>query len=325
MLCIAGAFISSTMAQERTVTGTVTSGEDGSALPGVNVILKGTSTGTITDLDGNFVISVSGNEAVMTFSSVGFTGQEVLVGNQTVIDLALQPDITALEEIVITGYGSQIKRDVTGSISQVKSEELTSFSSVSADQALQGLAAGVQVIGANGVPGAPTRVMIRGTNSISSGTEPLWIIDGMILSAQGGSELDGFSRNVATTGQNPLASINPNDIESIEVLKDAMATSIYGSRGAGGVIIVTTKSGKKGQKGTLNIDYQQGVSDVVRGPEEIGFVDGDTWLQLADQARANSGLSAYDPNSILNDSRDPNAVLSRNQTVNTNYFDEALR
>jgi TonB-dependent starch-binding outer membrane protein SusC len=185
-----------------------------------------------------------------------------------------------LEEIVITGYGSQIKRDVTGSISQVKSEELKSFSTVSADQALQGLAAGVQVIGANGVPGAPTRVMIRGTNSISSGTEPLWIIDGMILSAQGGSELDGFSRNVATTGQNPLASINPNDIESIEVLKDAMATSIYGSRGAGGVIIVTTKSGKKGQKGTLNIDYQQGVSDVVRGPEQIGFVDGDTWLNL---------------------------------------------
>ena len=317
--------INTTMAQERTVTGTVTSGEDGSPLPGVNVILKGTSTGTITDVDGNFLISVSGNEAVLTFSSVGFTGQELLVGNQTVINLALQTDITALEEIVITGYGSQIKRDVTGSISQVKSEELKSFSTVSADQALQGLAAGVQVIGANGVPGAPTRVMIRGTNSISSGTEPLWIIDGMILSAQGGSELDGFSRNVATTGQNPLASINPNDIESIEVLKDAMATSIYGSRGAGGVIIVTTKSGKKGQKGTLNIDYQQGVSDVVRGPEQIGFVDGDTWLELADQARANSGLNAYDPNSILNNSRDPNAVLSRNQTVNTNYFDEALR
>jgi TonB-dependent SusC/RagA subfamily outer membrane receptor len=147
----------------------------------------------------------------------------------------------------------------------------------------------------------------------------------MILSAQGGGELDGFSRNSATTGQNPLASINPNDIESIEVLKDAMATSIYGSRGAGGVIIVTTKSGKKGQKGTLNIDYQQGVSDVVRGPEQIGFVDGDTWLELADQARANSGLGAYDPNSILNNSRDPNAVLARNQTVNTNYFDEALR
>ena len=317
--------INATMAQERTVTGTVTSGEDGSPLPGVNVILKGTSTGTITDLDGNFTISVFGNDAVITFSSVGFISREMLVGNQTVINLALQTDITALEEIVITGYGSQIKRDVTGSISKVKSEELKSFSAVSADQALQGLAAGVQVIGANGVPGAPTRVMIRGTNSISSGTEPLWIIDGMILSAQGGSELDGFSRNVATTGQNPLASINPNDIESIEVLKDAMATSIYGSRGAGGVIIVTTKSGKKGQKGTLNIDYQQGVSDVVRGPEQIGFVNGDTWLQLADQARANSGLSAYDPNSILNNSRDPNAVLSRNQTVNTNYFDEALR
>ena len=228
MLCIMVVTINATMAQERTVTGTVTSGEDGSPLPGVNVILKGTSTGTITDLDGNFTISVFGNDAVITFSSVGFISREMLVGNQTVINLALQTDITALEEIVITGYGSQIKRDVTGSISKVKSEELKSFSAVSADQALQGLAAGVQVIGANGVPGAPTRVMIRGTNSISSGTEPLWIIDGMILSAQGGSELDGFSRNVATTGQNPLASINPNDIESIEVLKDAMATSIYG-------------------------------------------------------------------------------------------------
>lgn len=324
MLFFLSSAVSLTLAQERIVTGKITSGEDGSALPGVNVILKGTATGTITDIDGNYSISVPGGEAVLTYSSVGFKGQEIPVGNQSVLNLTLMPDVKALEEIVITGYGSQIKRDVTGSIAKVKSEELKSFSTVSPDQALQGLAAGVQVVGANGVPGAPTRVMIRGTNSISSGTEPLWIIDGMILSAQGGSELDGFSRNSATTGQNPLASINPNDIESIEVLKDAMATSIYGSRGAGGVIIVTTKSGKKGQRGTLNIDYQQGVTDVVRGPEEIGFVNGDTWLELADQARANSGLGPYDPNSILNNSRDPNAVLSRAQTVNTNYFDEAL-
>ena len=325
MLLVLGAAVTSVWAQQRTVTGTITSIEDGSSLPGVNVVLKGTSTGTITDIDGKYTISVPGSESVLAFSSVGFTDQEIMVGNQSVIDIVMQTDVQSLDEIVITGYGSQIKRDVTGSISKVKAEELTSFSTVSADQMLQGLATGVQVSGANGVPGSPTRVMIRGTNSISSGTEPLWIIDGMVLSAQGGGELTGFSRNASTEGQNPLASINPNDIESIEVLKDAMATSIYGSRGSGGVIIVTTKSGKKGQKGTLNIDLQQGITDVVRGPKELGFVDGDTWLDLVDQARENSGLGPFDPNSILNDSRDPNATLSRDQTTNTNYFDEALR
>jgi len=313
------------LAQDKTITGQVTSSDDGISLPGVTVLLKGTSTGTVTDVDGNYSILVPGAAAVLTFSSVGFESQEITVGNQSVIDIVMEPDVKALDEIVITGYGSQIKRDITGSIAKVKSDELQSFSSVSADQMLQGLAAGVQVTGANGVPGSPSRVMVRGTNSISSGTEPLWIIDGMVLSAQGGGELDGFSRNASTTGQNPLASINPNDIESIEVLKDAMATSIYGSRGSGGVIIVTTKSGKKGQKGTLNIDLQQGVTEVVRGPEEIGFVNGDTWLALVDQARENSGLGPFDPNSILNDSRDPNATLTRDQTTNTNYFDEALR
>lgn len=166
--------------------------------------------------------------------------------------------------------------------------------------------------------------MVRGTNSLFSGTEPLWIIDGMILSNQGGGELSGFARNTSTTPLNPLATLNPNDIESMEVLKDAAATAIYGSRGANGVIIITTKSGKQG-KGTIYVGLNYGITDVVCGPEELGFVDGPTWLALADEARANRGQRPFQPNDILNNSRDPNAVLERNQMANTNWFDEVLR
>ncbi|WP_157637980.1 SusC/RagA family TonB-linked outer membrane protein [Flexithrix dorotheae] len=307
--------------QEGIVTGTVISKSDGNPLPGVSVVVKGTTTGTVTDIDGQYKLSVS-QEAELEFSFVGFHNKIVPVGSQSVIDVSLEEDITQLDEIIVTGYGSQMKREVTGSISKVKSKDLSTFPAISVDQNLQGLASGVQVSSVNGVPGAPTRVMVRGTNSISTGTEPLWIIDGMVLSTPG--ELNGFSRNSSTSGQNPLAMINPGDIESVEVLKDAAATAIYGSRGANGVIIVTTKTGKS-KTGTFNVNYQQGVSKVVRGPNEIGFTNGDQWLSLIDQARANSGLDPYDPNSILNNGRDPNAVLDRSQTTNTNWFDQVLR
>jgi TonB-linked SusC/RagA family outer membrane protein len=225
----------------------------------------------------------------------------------------------------VVGYGTQVKRDMLGAVSSIEGKELTAFNATSMDQSLQGLAAGVQVTGSSGVPGAPTRVLIRGTNSLFSGTEPLWIIDGMILSGQGGGELTGFGRNAGgAVGLNPLATINPNDIESIEVLKDAAATAVYGSRGANGVIIVTTKSGKGG-KGTLDLNVNYGITDVVRGPNEIGFVDSPTWLALADEARANTGLPEFDPNEVLDSGRDPNAVLTRDQLADINYFDEVLR
>ncbi len=311
-------------APDFTVSGTV-NGEDGEALPGVSILVKGTQRGTNTDQEGNYRLSVENGAATLVFSFVGYESQEVVVGNRSTINITLAPDLKALDEVVVVGYGTQMKRDVTGAISTVKAEELNKFkSSGSLDQALQGQATGVQVSSTSGVPGAPTRVLIRGTNSISSGTEPLWIIDGMILSSQGGGELGGAGRSTATEGQNPLSTINPNDIESIEILKDASATAIYGSRGANGVIIVTTKSGKTG-RGTTDLSVNYGITNPVRGPYEIGFVNGPTWLNLVDEARANRGLPPFEPNALLNDARDPTAVLARDQIADTDWFDEAMR
>lgn len=296
----------------------------GEPLIGVNVIEKGSSNGTITDVNGEFQITVKDEDAILVFSYVGYQQKEVPVNGQTNLQVTLKSSASVLDEVVVVGYGTQVKRDMLGAVSSIESKDLTSFNATSVDQSLQGLAAGVQVSGSSGVPGAPTRVLVRGTNSLFSGTEPLWIIDGMILSGQGGGELNGFSRNASTTPFNPLATLNPNDIESVEVLKDAAATAVYGSRGSNGVIIVTTKSGKGGE-GSLDLNVNYGISDVVRGPNEIGFVDGPTWLSLADESRLNAGLAEFDPNEILNSGRDPNAVLTRDQLADVNYFDEVLR
>ncbi|MEM9327326.1 MAG: SusC/RagA family TonB-linked outer membrane protein [Bacteroidota bacterium] len=305
------------------VSGTVTD-ENGDGLPGATVLEKGSSNGVVTNANGQYNIAVGG-DATLVISFVGMKTIEEAVNGRSIVDVSLVFDTEALEEVVVVGYGTQTKRDVTGAIAQVKSEQLEAFKAApSFDQALQGLATGVQVSSSSGAPGAPTRVMIRGTGSIFSGTEPLWIIDGMILADMGGRELGGFSRSAGVTPQNPLATLNPNDIESIEVLKDAAATSIYGSRGANGVIIVTTKTGQTGS-GTFDLSVNYGISQVLRGPEDLGFVDGQTWLSLADESRANAGLAEFDPNSLLNAARDPNAVLERGQIANTNWFDEALR
>ena len=303
-------------AEEINISGKVTS-EEGEPLPGVSVLVKGTTIGSVTDVEGVYRLDAPDDAEILVFSFVGYTTEEVPIEGRSVIDMVLVPDIATLSEVVVVGYGTQVKRDVTGAVSTVKAKDLETFKAPSLDQKLQGQASGVQVSAQSGIPGSPVRVMVRGTNSLFSGTEPLWIIDGMILSNQGGGELDGFARNTGTTPLNPLATLNPNDIESMEVLKDAAATAIYGSRGANGVIIITTKSGKQG-KGTIDVGLNYGITDVVRGPEEIGFVDGPTWLALADEARANRGQPPFEPNDILNNSRDPNAVLERNQIANTN-------
>ncbi|MEL7118916.1 MAG: TonB-dependent receptor plug domain-containing protein, partial [Bacteroidota bacterium] len=253
------------------VRGQVTD-ESGEPLVGANITEKSNPTnGTITDIDGFFQLTVADENSTILISYLGYKDQEIPLNGQARLDITLAESSSVLNEVVVLGYGTQIKRDVTGAISTLDAEELAAFNVSSVDQQLQGLAAGVQVTAGSGVPGAPVRVMVRGTNSLFSGTEPLWIIDGMILSNQGGGELNGFSRNASTTPLNPLATLNPNDIESIEVLKDAAATAVYGSRGANGVIIVTTKSGQRG-RGTLDLSVNYGITDVVRGPNEIGFV-----------------------------------------------------
>jgi len=225
---------STEMLQDKTVTGKITSAEDNSGLPGVSVLVKGTSNGTVTDIDGNYTLEVP-NGATLTFSYVGFVSEEIEVGNRSVIDFVMTPDLTQLEEIVVVGYGTVKKSDLTGSVSSVKSEELTAYPAIGTVQALQGRAAGVQITANNGEPGASFKVRVRGGTSINASSDPLYVIDGFI----GG------------------ALPPPEDIESIEVLKDASATAIYGSRGANGVIMVTTRRGKKGR---TNIDFNASYS-----------------------------------------------------------------
>ncbi|MDR0712811.1 MAG: TonB-dependent receptor [Bacteroidales bacterium] len=224
-----------------TVAGTVTD-ENDTPLPGVNVVLKGTVTGVVTDTNGKYAISVPDGNAVLIFSFVGYARQEVIVGDQALINIVLTEDVRRLEEVVVIGYGTQKRKELTGSISSISAESLRQIPAASIDNVLQGNAAGVQVLQESGQPGGRVSIRIRGGSSIQGGNEPLYVVDGF-----------PFYNNVYSSGVvsgssvNPLASVNPADIESIDILKDAAATAIYGSRGANGVIIITTKKGEKGE------------------------------------------------------------------------------
>ncbi|WP_321281753.1 TonB-dependent receptor [Marinifilum fragile] len=228
------------------ITGTV-SGADGLTLPGVNVLIRGTAVGTTTNIDGKYTIEVPNTEAVLLYSFIGFESQEVVVGSQKVIDIVLQNSTESLEEVVVVGYGEVRKRDVTGSISKVKESENVARQYSSVDALLQGRSSGVQVISNPGSPGAAVSVRIRGTNSLRGNNEPLYVVDGVIISSAGEDVLDASTdANELQSPQNGLTGLNPRDIESIEILKDASATAIYGSRGANGVVLITTKQGEKG-------------------------------------------------------------------------------
>jgi TonB-linked SusC/RagA family outer membrane protein len=223
-----------TWAQTR-VTGKVISGDDGNALPGVSILEKGTSNGTVTDTEGNYSIGV-GQNATLVFSFVGFTAQEVSVAGQAKIDITLSPDVTALNEIVVIGYGEQKREDVTGSVMAVTTKDFNRGVLSSPQDMIVGKLAGVQVTTNSGAPGAGSTIRIRGGSSLSASNDPLIVIDGFPV-----------DNKVIGGASNPLATINPNDIESFTVLKDASATAIYGSRASNGVIIITTKKGKSGK------------------------------------------------------------------------------
>ncbi|WP_229214958.1 TonB-dependent receptor [Dyadobacter bucti] len=215
------------------------SDESGGGLPGVSIVLKGTQRGTTTSTDGTFTLEIEEKDAVLIFSFVGYLSKEVTVGALTTLDVTLSVDNKALEEIVVVGYGTVKKSDLTGSVSQVKAKELNSYPSTNVLQALSGRSAGVQVVQNTGAPGAPVSVRVRGTNSIQGSNEPLYVVDGFPLS-----------------GSNPTV-LNNADIENIEILKDASATAIYGSRGANGVVLITTKRGKAGK---TSVDFETSYS-----------------------------------------------------------------
>ncbi len=218
---------------DETITGTVTD-ENGAPLPGATVLIKGTTIGTVTDLDGKFSIEAGENSALQ-ISYVGYLMQEISLSGLSIVNVQLEPDATQLEELVVIGYGTQKRSDVTGAIGSVKNENFNRGVITNPVDLLQGKVAGVNITSTSGEPGANQNVIIRGIGSLRSGTQPLYVLDGFLL--------DNSSTGVAS---NPLSFLNPNDIESIDVLKDASATALYGSRASNGVIVITTKKGKSG-------------------------------------------------------------------------------
>ncbi|MER0439007.1 TonB-dependent receptor [Emticicia sp. W12TSBA100-4] len=237
---------------EVTVKGKVTDAETGDGLPGVSVTAKGSTKGAITDGNGEYTIAVPDTKAVLVFSYVGYTPQEVNVGGQTQINVQLKSDSKTLSEVVVVGYGTAKKTDITGAVKSVRSEEFNKGIINSPEQLLQGKVAGVNVTSASGEPGSAQNISIRGPGGVRTGSTPLFVVDGLALD------------NSGTGGaMNPLTFLNPQDIETIDVLKDASATAIYGARGANGVVLITTKKGKAGSS-SMNYSASLGISEIAR-------------------------------------------------------------
>jgi TonB-linked SusC/RagA family outer membrane protein len=273
---------------QRTVTGTVTDAADGTPLIGATIMIKGTTSGTIADIDGKFSLSVP-DGSVLLFSFVGYASQEIEVGNQTQINVALVKSLTQLEEIVVIGYGSRARKDVTSAISTVTSEDLVKTNAISPELAMQGKMSGVYVQSSGSEPFSRPTVRVRGTNTWGV-ADPLYVIDGVPITEYGsGAEATyGVSGTSAARIQdlrspiNIMTMINPNDIESISVLKDATAAAIYGVRAANGVILITTKKGKAG-KPTVEFNFKYGMQNIPKTYEVLDVNDYvDLYLEMYD-------------------------------------------
>ena len=262
--------------QTKTITGTVTTSEEGEPLPGVNIVEKGTINGTVTDIDGKYSLNI-GQDGILVFSSVGYVGEEVDPGNRSVIDLQMTEDITQLKELVVVGYGTAKKSDLTSSISSISTQDLPSTSAMSINNMIQGRVPGVDIVPANGMPGAGVSIKVRGVSSINN-SEPLYVIDGVQFHNSGGTQ------------HNVLSMINPNDIDRIEILKDASAAAIYGANGANGVILITTKKGQSGAP-RINFEAQYGVAQV---PRKLNVLDAGNYRDLLIEQQVNAN-----PNSSL--------------------------
>ena len=253
-------------AQDRMVTGRVTASDDGSGIPGATISVKGTSKGTSSDVNGNYKISV-GQSAVLVFSSVGFNSQEISVGSKTQINISLAADTKNLTEVVVVGYGTQKKSQTTGAISSVTSKQITEMPITNLGQAMQGRVAGVDVAQSGSKPGTVPKVLIRGRRSFNAGNDPLYVVDGIPLS--GGYE-----------------DMNPNDVASMEILKDATATAIYGARGANGVVLITTKRGAKDGKTVISYDTYVGSTQTL---DKINLFTGAEYAEMKRESRRTIG------------------------------------
>jgi TonB-dependent starch-binding outer membrane protein SusC len=284
LLLLTGSFV---IAQTVLISGTVTSASDQMAMPGVNVFVKGTTVGAITGMDGKYSFSVPTNAQTLVFSFIGFKTLEVPINGQSKIDAVLEQDLFKVEEVVVVGYGTQKKREVTGAITAVKGDDLKSLATPSFDGMLAGRSAGVQVTTQNGVLGVAPRLRIRGVGSINQGTYPLVVVDGVPIQT---GDLGGDANT------NSLGDINPADIESMEILKDGSATAIYGSRAANGVMLITTKRGASG-KMKVNYNSYFGVAQPVR---LFKLLHADDFVTITNEKRSNAGLSAIAQNDGAN-------------------------
>jgi TonB-dependent starch-binding outer membrane protein SusC len=265
-------------AQDRSVSGRVTDSETGEGIPGVNILIQGTTSGSVTDIDGSYTVEIPSGETTLLFSYVGYKTQAIDVGNRSTLDVALESDVTALSEIVVVGYGTQERKEITSAVASVKSEDFNQGNVQNPAQLIQGKVAGLSIARPGGNPNAGYDIRLRGLPSIGANTQPLVVIDGVI----GGN----------------LGNVDPNDIASIDVLKDGSAAAIYGTRGSSGVILVTTKSGKEG---AFNIDYNgfYSIENPTRAPDVL---NAEEWRQLSNEVNVGTDF--------LND---------------TNWFDEITR
>ncbi|MEL6560656.1 MAG: TonB-dependent receptor [Bacteroidota bacterium] len=293
---------------QTTVSGTVTD-ENGESLPGVSIIIKGTSIGTVTDFEGKYKLEVSDDSAILIYSFVGYSSSEFVVTGG-VMDITLYEDVTELEELVVVGYGTQKRRDITSSIGSVDSDDVANVAATySFDGAIQGKLSGVFIGSSSATPGSAFNLNVRGVTSIGASSQPLIVVDGIPILTGNQSALNNNIQPI-----NPLANINPNDIESISVLKDASAAAIYGTRGANGVILITTKTGSIG-KTKVNVGYSIGISEIANTPEMMTSKE---WIEFMNAAAEFDGLGENYWNDILGDPNDPNLP-------NHNVYDEIFR
>ncbi|MES2388217.1 MAG: TonB-dependent receptor [Bacteroidota bacterium] len=309
---------------DETVTGLVKDSKDGGPLPGVNVLIKGTATGTITDFDGKFTLKVP-EGSVLVFSYVGYASQEIKEFKGAII-VTLKESTKSLDEVLVVGYGTQRQKEMTGVVSSVHAEDLKDRPMPTFDAALQGRAPGLQVTSSSGAPGSAVRVRIRGQASVNGSSDPLYVVDGIIIDTRDISSTDGGTQGI---NQNPLATIAPQDIERIDVLKDASATGIYGARGANGVIVVTTKRGRSG-KTQFNLNAYTGTSTAAT---KLKLLNGAQYWDLYKEAwrndnddRVKRGLRPLAfPKAINGGSIPIDSASIENNNPNTDWLDKTMR
>jgi len=289
------------VSQEIVISGVIND-HTGIPLPGASVVEKGTTNGTETDFDGNFSLTVPNKNVILVVSYIGYKSQEIQGFDNTPVVVSLKEDTAKLDEVVLVGYGSVRKGDISTAVAVVDGEDLENQVTTGFDQAITGKVAGVQVLQTSGSPGGNISIRVRGTASINAGNDPLYVIDGVPLSND--TKFAGGSTSQYETPTNPLNSINTNDIESIQILKDAAATSIYGSRGSNGVVLITTKKGKVGK---LKVSYNTsfGVQSVTK---KIDMLDAYQYSQMTREARNNTYQDYLNKNSLSGSSSDSNDV-----------------